>query len=121
MGRFRNGLQSWLIPAIAPWLDYIETGKPPLQTVLTRVKEEHRYSITALVKWMNCPRRADDEDRRALHLLTGYEGFLTIAQWIAHYLPGERTGEDLHGMLRREMAHAGASEKAIAGMTLAFV
>src|SRR5271169_2382096 len=104
MGRFRNGFESWLIPAIAPWLDYVETGKPPLQKAIAGVKDELRYWITALVKRMNSPRGADDKDRRAIHLLTAYKCFLAIAQWIDHDLVRERPGEDLQGMLRREMA-----------------
>ena len=120
MGRFRNSLQSSLIPAVSPWLDYIETGKPPLQEAMGGVETEHRHWITTLAKRLNSPRRLDGEDRRALHLLTGHGEFLTIAHWVAQDLPRELPDEDLHGMLRAEMAHAGSSETAIAGMTLAF-
>ena len=120
MGRFRNGVANWLIPEIAPWLDYIETGKPPLQEAVARVKGEHLSGIVELSKRLNGPRRLDDEDRRALHILTNYEAYLQITSWIAHDLARERADEDLHGMLRNEMAIAGASEVTIDCMTLVF-
>ena len=54
------------------------------------------------------------------HILTNYEAYLQITQ-LDRPRPGrERPDEDLHGMLRSEMAIAGATEVTIDCMTLVF-
>ena len=97
MSRFRKRLDSGLISEIAPWLDHVEKGSPPLHEALALVNKNHLYASASLVNGMNPPARMDEYDRRALHIAAGCGNLLKLCQWMARDLGREQPADDLHG------------------------
>src|SRR5437868_3592031 len=119
MGKIEKRMQPWAFAAVAHLAGYIEKGDPEALAKAKRTKGYQQWRAE-LCKAMDPPSKIDEEDRRTIHVLTACGGYVELRDWLSLDLAREKPEEDLHGMLRSEMAHGGLSEKEIAFITLAY-
>jgi hypothetical protein len=102
-------------------LKYIETGDP---AALGRIRSGGpswgpwaRY----LTGFMADPASMGEEDRRALHAMAALETFAQIGDWLSKALGRAKGDEDLHAIVREELAKVKVPASAVSVMTTAFV
>ena len=122
MGKISRAMPEWLKydrgSTGQDALKYIETGDP---TALGRVKPSGQFGSPwtyYLPTVMAEPAAMGEEDRRALHVLAALGAFDHIGSWLSKAL-GRATGdENLHDLVREELATVNVPAVRVSAMTL---
>ncbi len=75
------------------------------------------YILGSLVQAMAPPPGWGDADRRTLHVLAAAQHLDLVGGWLDEALAEEKDGEDLHGLVRAELAAAKVEDHAITKFT----
>lgn len=125
MGKIAKAMPGWLKYSSGTTgkdaLKYIESGDPG---AFARIKPSSRtweYWPHQLRGVMADPGAMGDEDRRALHALAAVEAFNQIGAWLSQALGRAKGEENLHDVVREELATVKLTTPTMSALTVTYV